>query len=31
MRESDVIEVLGLLASAGVTAWVDGGWGGWMP
>lgn len=27
MREADVVEVLRLLADAGVTAWVDGGWG----
>lgn len=30
MRESDVVDVLDLLAGAGATAWVDGGWG-WMP
>jgi lincosamide nucleotidyltransferase A/C/D/E len=27
MRESDVFEVLDLLAGAGATCWVDGGWG----
>lgn len=27
MRGSDVVEILGLLADAGATAWVDGGWG----
>lgn len=27
MRESDVLDVLTVLADAGLTAWVDGGWG----
>jgi lincosamide nucleotidyltransferase A/C/D/E len=27
MREQDVLDVLCLLARAGLTAWVDGGWG----
>lgn len=27
MREQDVLDVLNLLADAGLTAWVDGGWG----
>ncbi len=27
MRDQDVLDVLALLAGAGLTAWVDGGWG----